>query len=321
MDEDVEVALLLVPAGHDRADIVVAGDVARLDERAAETVGERTDPALDQALHRREADDGTLVMERLRDPPGNGMVVRDAEHERLAPVEQSHARLLLSIYPAHDAPPARPGPRASCSPAGSPRVAARPRRRAHPQGICRAGRRGGPRRARAARLSVPGRDQHLARVPGHARAVGEGRGVLDAGRPVPFGAERVGRARAPGVRRQARVRDLLRGRAIRAGGPARRQRRGSRRGSSVRGRGDPRRFARGADPGEPRSRVPLLPGRSGADRHAPQPVVADAGRSLARRGNLPGRPRVRPRAPGTDRRQAVSAFFRAATSRLWPRRH
>ena len=43
-----------------------------------------------QALDRREADLGALGVERLGDPPGDRMVVGDAEDERRLAVEQSH---------------------------------------------------------------------------------------------------------------------------------------------------------------------------------------------------------------------------------------
>ena len=45
---------------------------------------------LDQALDRREADLGALGVERLGDPPGDRVVVGDAEDERRLAVEQSH---------------------------------------------------------------------------------------------------------------------------------------------------------------------------------------------------------------------------------------
>ena len=144
-------------------DLVVLGDVARLDERGPDGVRERPDPPLDQALDRREADDRALVVEGLGDAPGDRVVVRDPEHERLAPVEQTHPRHppfgRLRIMP--ESPAA--GPDAACSPARGPRPAARPRRRPRAQGRAGPGRRRGAGGARPARVPVPRRDQHLAR--------------------------------------------------------------------------------------------------------------------------------------------------------------
>ena len=111
VDEDVDLALLLVPPGHHAPDVVVAGDVAGLHERAADGVRERADAALDEALHRREAHDGALVVEGPGDAPGDGVVVRDPEHERLAPLEQTHAWLLPSVPCASCPTRSRPTPR------------------------------------------------------------------------------------------------------------------------------------------------------------------------------------------------------------------
>ena len=53
-------------------------------------VGQRPDPPLDQALDRREAERRALVVQRLGDAPGDRVVVRDAEDQRLLAVEQAH---------------------------------------------------------------------------------------------------------------------------------------------------------------------------------------------------------------------------------------
>src|SRR3954452_22648510 len=90
--EDVDLALLLVPLPEDRVDLLVLRDVARLDERGADALCERPDASLDEALDGGEADDRPLVVERLGDAPGDRVVVRVPEHERLARGEQTHPR-------------------------------------------------------------------------------------------------------------------------------------------------------------------------------------------------------------------------------------
>ena len=74
---------LLAPAREDAVDVRVVLDVARLDERRADAVRERPDALLDHHLDRREADLATLLMQRLGDAPGDGVVVGDAEYQRL----------------------------------------------------------------------------------------------------------------------------------------------------------------------------------------------------------------------------------------------
>ena len=90
VDQDVQTVVGCRPALEDLRDLLVGLDVTGLDERRADRLGQRTDPPLDQALDRREADLGTLVVEGSRDPPGDRMVVGDAEDQRVAAVEQAH---------------------------------------------------------------------------------------------------------------------------------------------------------------------------------------------------------------------------------------
>ena len=94
VDEDVERVVARAPALEDARDVLVARDVARFHERRADRRGQRPDPLLDEALDRREADLRALVVQRLRDAPGDRMVVRDAEDERRLAVQQSHRSLL-----------------------------------------------------------------------------------------------------------------------------------------------------------------------------------------------------------------------------------
>ena len=73
-----------------RVDLLVGLDVARLDEGRPDGLGQGPHALLDQALDRREADLGALGVERLGDPPGDRVVVGDAEDERRLALEQSH---------------------------------------------------------------------------------------------------------------------------------------------------------------------------------------------------------------------------------------
>ena len=104
-----------VPLVHDGLDLLVGLDVARLDERGADRFRERADAPLDEALDRREADGRPGLVEGLGDAPGDRVVVRDAEDERLAPVEQTHPRLLARsvVSAVHDARPRATGRRRS----------------------------------------------------------------------------------------------------------------------------------------------------------------------------------------------------------------
>ena len=94
MDEDVELAVGRTPLVHDRPDLLVRLDIARLDERRSDRLRQRPDALLDQALDRREADERALVVERPGDAPGDRVVVGDPEDQGLLPVEQSHPRFL-----------------------------------------------------------------------------------------------------------------------------------------------------------------------------------------------------------------------------------
>ena len=99
VDEDVERVVRLAPAREDPLDLLVGLDVARLDEGRPDRLGQRPDALLDQALDRREADLGALGVERLGDPPGDRVVVGDAEDERRLAVEQSHPVLRAVLSP------------------------------------------------------------------------------------------------------------------------------------------------------------------------------------------------------------------------------
>ena len=58
-------------------------------------VGQRPHALLQQLLDRAEAERGAFGVERLRDAPRDRVVVRDAEDQRLAPVEQPHTHTSL----------------------------------------------------------------------------------------------------------------------------------------------------------------------------------------------------------------------------------
>ncbi len=146
VDEDVDLAVRLLPAVHHALDVGVGLGVGGLDEGAADRLGEGPDAALDEALDGREPDDRALLVEGLRDAPGDRVVVRDPEDQRLAALQQSHlvlASLVRLRYPPTIMPEMpRTRRRPACSVARGPGPAARPRRRP------RAGRQGDPRAPR-----------------------------------------------------------------------------------------------------------------------------------------------------------------------------
>ncbi len=79
-----------------RIDLGVVLYVARLHEVDAELRRQRLHAFLDQALDGAEAERRPFAMERLRDAPGDRMVVRDSEDQPLASVKQTHAVTLPS---------------------------------------------------------------------------------------------------------------------------------------------------------------------------------------------------------------------------------
>ena len=81
-----------------------------------------------------------------------------------------------------------------------------------------------------------------------------------------------------------------------------------------RGRGHRRRWRRSLVP-QPRHRLPPDPRRCGVPRDAPQPVVADAERTDARRRGGGRRPRVRDRDEGDRPRQALAGRVPAGARR------
>ena len=90
MHQDVEAVGRLTPAREDAVDVGVRLDVGGLDEGRADRLGERPDALVDEAFDRREADGRTLLVERLRDAPGDRVVVGHAEHQRVLALEQTH---------------------------------------------------------------------------------------------------------------------------------------------------------------------------------------------------------------------------------------
>src|SRR4029079_10517029 len=92
VDEDVEPVVTVAPAGEDPLDVLVALDVAGLHEGRAERLRQRPDALLDERLDGREPDLGALGVERPGDPPGDRVVVRDAEDQGVPALEKSHAR-------------------------------------------------------------------------------------------------------------------------------------------------------------------------------------------------------------------------------------
>ena len=90
MDQDVEAVFLGMPTGENALDLVVVPDIATFHESGADRVGERSNAPLDQRRHRTEANPGALIVQPLRYPPGDRMVVGDAENQGLLAVEQTH---------------------------------------------------------------------------------------------------------------------------------------------------------------------------------------------------------------------------------------
>ena len=60
-------------------------------------LGEGADAVLEHLARVAEADRGAFLLEGLRDPPGDGPLVGDAEDQRLLSAHQAHGRA-LSIY-------------------------------------------------------------------------------------------------------------------------------------------------------------------------------------------------------------------------------
>ena len=162
-------------------------------------------------------------------------------------------------------------------------------------------------RLEATRLPVPDRDQHLG---GESRTpvvlVPTARGGHPA-RAVHVGAVGLGRVHRARTTRASRCTSSPRTTRSsssaastcsshdEAGAP----------GATRRGRPH-RRLARGGDVREPQPRLPPDPARCDADRHAPQPVVADAGGPDARLRGVRRRARVLVGRQGGHRRQAVA---------------
>ena len=73
----------VTPALEDAGDVLVALDVAWLDERGADALRQRPNPLLEHHLDGAEAQLAAVLVQRLGDAPGDGVVVGDAEYQRL----------------------------------------------------------------------------------------------------------------------------------------------------------------------------------------------------------------------------------------------
>jgi hypothetical protein len=90
VDEHVEApSERLGHLGEDAGDVVVRADVALGDERALDALGQVAHVLLDPLALVREGDLGSLLGEPVRDRPGDGAPVGDAEHERLLSLESA----------------------------------------------------------------------------------------------------------------------------------------------------------------------------------------------------------------------------------------
>ena len=281
-------------------------------------VGERPDAPLEQALDRREAERRALVVERLGDAPGDRVVVRDAEDQRLLAVEQAHAVLPRAsvaeptIGPCPE-PPAEPtcaprstaSARSSSTPTACSCIAGAPIA-GSPEALVELRRRGIPYRVVTNFSSA-----HRSSL---AAAFGKATGLdVDGGRDHHRGL-RGGRLHGEPPRRQADPRAGRARRAAGVGGPGgRRARRGGRSLRAGRGGRHRRRGRRPVVP-QPRHRVPPAPQRRRVRGHAPQPVVDDAEGLHARCRRARRGPRVRARAARRDLRQALAGRVPAGRS-------
>ena len=101
---------------EDTVEIAVGADVALAHEVAAHGLGQLPDALLDSLTLVGERELGALVVEALRDRPGDRALVRDAEHERLLAVEPpGHGAILGDVRCTNVAAHERGGrpPRAS----------------------------------------------------------------------------------------------------------------------------------------------------------------------------------------------------------------
>ena len=82
MDQDVDGAEALLSLREDGVELGIVGDVAELDEIGADAFGEGPDTLFERWHGIGEGEFGAFPVKRLGNPPGDGMVVCDAEDER-----------------------------------------------------------------------------------------------------------------------------------------------------------------------------------------------------------------------------------------------
>ena len=294
MDEDVERVVRARPsASKTRAMSVVGLDVARLDERRRRSSRRAAGRACSMRLSiELKPTSAPCVVERLGDPPGDRVVVGDAEDERLLAVEQSHPcssshRVVAGAYHRRMSkmtPPTptadtrsrrrpRHRPRPSCGPPWPARGPAARHGRRH-----RRGRPADPGRGRGDRpLEATGFPYRIVTnyVGGQPCSPGALGRTPRGGRPPGtdhHGAVRCGRVHGPRLPGPAALRPRVADDAkTEFGRPAAHHPRG---GGAPGARAAAVVIGDSPEDGhlrEPQPRLPPGHARGGADRHAPQP--------------------------------------------------
>ena len=97
VDEQVEAAAeRLAGLGEDAGDVVVRAHVALGDELRVDRLGQLAHALLDPLALEGERELGALIVEALRDRPGDRPLVGDAQDQRLLALEPpGHATILL----------------------------------------------------------------------------------------------------------------------------------------------------------------------------------------------------------------------------------
>ncbi len=97
VDEAVDRAELGLGLGEEGVELVVLADVAGFDEIAAGLGRQGSDAVLQRLAGVAEANGGAFLMEGLRDAPGDGAFVGDAEDQGFLAAHQSHGKALSCL--------------------------------------------------------------------------------------------------------------------------------------------------------------------------------------------------------------------------------
>ena len=92
MHDEIETAKFLVDGRGERGNLIVVGHIARENERILEFLGELADVFLEPLGRIRQREPGALGIERLRNAPGNGSAIGDADDETEFSCERHRSR-------------------------------------------------------------------------------------------------------------------------------------------------------------------------------------------------------------------------------------